>query len=154
MELRLNLVEALILAVDQFTSKSVQKVRSGQEISQNSIASQANKAMESLVGNAVISWDNSRPFTVVFTQDNSPIFIYKRLKDVPSSLKKSIQGQFAKLKLANKKNENGFVEYDECSPLMLCKKLASLTNTYYSKNVCLGSTIRKLKSANFVETRY
>jgi hypothetical protein len=35
---------------------------------------------------AIIRWDKSQPFTIIFTATDDPLFIYKTLKDVPSSL--------------------------------------------------------------------
>jgi hypothetical protein len=77
--LRLDILNSLLDSSDQFTSLSVEIVR------QNQRSIQTN---ETSIGfsDAIIRWDNSQPFTLIFTSTNEPLFIYKSPADVPSSL--------------------------------------------------------------------
>ncbi|CAF4236701.1 unnamed protein product, partial [Rotaria sordida] len=40
---------------------------------------------------AIVRWDKTQPFTVVFSATDNPIFVYKNPIDVPSSLVEAFQ---------------------------------------------------------------
>jgi hypothetical protein len=77
--LRLDILNSLLDSSDQFTSLSVENVR------QNQRSIHTN---ETSIGfsDAIIQWDKSQPFTLIFTSTYEPLFIYKSLTNVPSSL--------------------------------------------------------------------
>ena len=77
--LRHDVLTPLLASSDQFTSLSVEKVRQNQR----SIYSSETSVPFS---EAIIRWDKSQPFTLIFTFDNEPLFIYKTRENVPESL--------------------------------------------------------------------
>ena len=77
--LRHDILTALLASSDQFTSLSVEQVRE----SQRSIyTSQTSKPFSE----AIIQWNESQPFTIIFTFDNEPLFIYKTRNKIPDSV--------------------------------------------------------------------
>ena len=78
--LRFDILKNLLDSSDQFTSLSVEQVRENQRLIYESETSVP-------FSEAIIRWDKSRPFTLIFTFDNEPLFIYKQVDNVPNSLK-------------------------------------------------------------------
>jgi hypothetical protein len=77
--LRLDILNKLLNSSDQFTSLSVEIVR------QNQRSIYTNETFLPL-SDAIIQWDKSQPFTLIFTSTHAPLFIFKSRTDVPSSL--------------------------------------------------------------------
>jgi hypothetical protein len=82
--LRLDILNSLLDSSNQFTSLSVENVR------QNQRSIYTN---ETSIGfsDAIIRWDKSQPFTLIFTSTDEPLFIYKSPTDVPSSLTNALR---------------------------------------------------------------
>ena len=77
--LRHDILTALLASSDQFTSLSVEQVRENQR---SIYSNQTSKPFSE----AIIRWDTSQPFTVIFTYDNEPLFIYKTRYKIPDSV--------------------------------------------------------------------
>ena len=138
--MRLGLLDGLIIAADQFTSKSVEGVRNCQKESIMKQKEGAKKDVNEILNDAIVSWEKTRPFTVTFTSDNAPIFVYKSVNDIPEAVKQSYQHQVeALLALGRDKMDmkNILKEYSQYTQEDLFIELASLTNKLYNRNVCL-----------------
>ena len=136
--MRLNLIDGLVLAADQFTSKSVENVRQQQKMSMNIAKDRmAVEDVNNALGGAVVSWENSRPFTVVFSVDQSPIFVYKQLDSVPKAVVDAMQNQIQAAQGLGRQLENPLKDYKECSQVDLYERLVSLTNKLHNRNICL-----------------
>ena len=98
--LRLDILKSLLNSSDQFTSLSVEKVRQNQRSIYTS---------ETLTpfSEAIIRWDQSQPFTIIFTSTDEPLFIYKVLKDIPDSLNEAFL-YYYKLMNKNSARRNKF----------------------------------------------
>ncbi|CAF1549778.1 unnamed protein product, partial [Adineta ricciae] len=78
-QLRLDILQSFLKSSNQFTSMCVERVRKNQRsVSTNDAAVSFSEA--------IVSWDDTEPFTVVFSATNDPLFIYKQPTDVPQSL--------------------------------------------------------------------
>jgi len=85
--LRLDVLRAVIASSDQFTSLSVETVR------RNQSAVLKNESV-SPFSDAIICWEKTRPFTVIFTVTDNPLFIYKTAENIPKSLKDALISYF------------------------------------------------------------
>ncbi len=95
--LRLDLLKILLECSDQFTSLSVEKVRQNQRsIHSNEPAMPFSEA--------IIQWKNTRPFTLILTDTDVPLFVYKTPKNIPSALKDAYRLHYQIInKMVNKK---------------------------------------------------
>jgi hypothetical protein len=77
--LRIDLLKSLLKSSDQFTTLSVETVRKNQRSDDDS---------NTLIpfSEAIIRWDKSEPFTFILTATYDPLFVYKAVTDIPSSL--------------------------------------------------------------------
>jgi hypothetical protein len=85
--LRFDLLQSLMNSSDQFTSISVEKVRQNQRV----INEDEN---EIPLNEAIIRWDQLQPFTLIFTDTNEPIVVYKTRSDLPESLKDAFRSYY------------------------------------------------------------
>ena len=77
--LRMDILTSLLNSSDQYTSLSVEAVRENQRaISRSEIILRYSEA--------IIRWDKTQPFTIIFTATDDPLFVYKTQKDIPPSL--------------------------------------------------------------------
>jgi hypothetical protein len=77
--LRLDILKSLLNSSDQFTSLSVEAVSKNQRLIHD------NEILVSF-SEAIIRWDKSQPFTIIFTSTYDPLFVYKTPNDVPPSV--------------------------------------------------------------------
>ena len=77
--LRHDILKALLASSNQFTSLSVEQVRENQRLINTNQPSKP-------FSKAIIQWNDSQPFTVIFTFDNEPLFVYKMKDSVPKSV--------------------------------------------------------------------
>jgi hypothetical protein len=77
--LRKDILNSLLNSSAQFTSLSVETVFRNQRSIHN------NETVPAF-SDAIIRWDKSQPFTVIFTDSNDPLFVYKKREDIPQSL--------------------------------------------------------------------
>jgi len=136
MKMRLNLIEGLVLAADQFTSKSVETVRNNQKESMKLAKTKVLEDANEVLGKAIVSWENTRPFTVVFSYDQSPIFVYKHLNDIPKEVLEGIAYQEKALKSMGIPGES-LKDYQKFTQIDFFTTLSSLTNRLRVRNICL-----------------
>ena len=77
--LRQDILDSLLKSCAQFTSLNVEKVFQSQRTINN------DKDVP-LLNDAIVRWDKSQPFTVIFTDSYDPLFVYKKREDIPASL--------------------------------------------------------------------
>jgi hypothetical protein len=107
--LRSDLLQSLMNSSDQFTSLSVEKVRQNQRV----INEDKN---EIPLNEAIIRWDQLKPFTLIFTSSYDPLFVYNTENDIPPSLKKAFLSHYTGInikKVTTMKNvpPQGFFSY-------------------------------------------
>ena len=137
--MRLGLVEGLIIAADQFTSKSVEGVRNCQNQSMTKQKEEAKQDANVLLNEAIVSWEQTRPFTVTFTADNFPIFVYKSVNDIPEAVKQSYEHQIQALIASGQDKDdvkNVLRDYSRYTQEQLFIELASLTTKLNNRNIC------------------
>ncbi|CAF2771021.1 unnamed protein product [Rotaria sp. Silwood2] len=135
-ELRLDILQSLLDSSDQFTSLSVENVRKNQRsVIPNDAAL--------TYSDAIVRWDKTQPFTMIFTATDDPLFVYKKASNVPESLVQSYclyQGM-KKRKLKQKHEllkvqKLQFPDYDTLTHAQFFVKLTSLSNKYINKSIC------------------
>lgn len=140
-QLRVDILQALLRSSDQFTSVSVEKVRKRQRDSL--LNDQQNQTLE--ISDAIVRWETTQPFTLVFTATHDPLFVYKTINDMPESLRNQfndLQQVVSQRRTPNKsttvdyEHNNIFSDYNKLSHVELFQKLASLSYKYYNKAVC------------------
>ncbi len=122
-QLRVNILQTLLGSSNQFTSISVETVRNSQR--------SVNESNFSL-NEAVVSWDTTKPFTVVFTDTNDPLFVYRKVKDVP----RSVIAEFDNYKRITRNTESLLPDYNTLTHVQLFLKLVTLSKKYFNKSIC------------------
>ncbi|CAF3044828.1 unnamed protein product [Rotaria sp. Silwood2] len=139
-QLRLDILQAFLRSSEQFTSLSVENVRKQQRAS-STIQGDVNIPSVALT-DTVIRWENTQPFTVVFTSTHDPLFVYKTVKDVPRSLIEAFKAFYQAFGSNGRQNNGDFVETDmfpdhsQLSHVQFFLKLASLSYKYFNKAIC------------------
>lgn len=123
--LRLNILQTLLQSSDQFTSKSVEAVRNSQR--------SVNESNFSL-SEAVVRWDTTKPFTVVFTDTDDPLFVYRNVQDVPHSLVAEFESYRRLTRSTDQRSP--LPDYGSLTHVELFLKLVTLSKKYFSKNIC------------------
>jgi hypothetical protein len=141
-QLRMDILQYLLKSSEQFTSFSVESVRKKQRSTSDAILQ---------LDESIIRWDKLQPFTVIFNDSNDPLFVYKTINDVPSSLinaiiipaRKSFFGRFPFLnrqkgeeRKQKEQQKLQFPDYNTLQHSDFFIKLASLTTKYFIKSVC------------------
>ena len=143
-QVRLDILQALLRSSDQFTSVSVEKVRKQQR---SSLIDNAETHMPELT-NSIVRWENTQPFTLVFTASHDPLFVYKTVEDIPESLKSYFSDfhQAISQQTTQKTNrtippsklvsDNMFPDYNKLLHVQFFEKIALLSHKYFNKTVC------------------
>ena len=122
-QLRMNILQTLLQSSSQFTSVSVETVRNSQRYVNES---------NYLLCDAVVRWDTTKPFTVVFTDTDDPLFVYKTLKDIP----RSVINEFDIYQriMRNTGQDSLLSDYETMTHVQLFLKLITLSKKYFRKN--------------------
>ena len=140
-QLRLDILQAFLRSSEQFTSLSVENVRTQQRAS-STIQGDINVPPIMALINTVVRWETTQPFTVVFTSTYDPLFVYKTVKDVPKSLIDAFKAFYQASGPNTRQNNGNFVEIDmfpdhsQLSHVQFFLKLASLSYKYFNKAIC------------------
>ncbi|CAF4379298.1 unnamed protein product, partial [Rotaria sp. Silwood2] len=126
-QLRINILQTLLQSSDQFTSLSVKSVRKNQRSTDEDPAT---------FSDAIVRWDKSQPFTVVFSDSHDPLFVYKTVDSVSQSLKNEFNTFNEVLKRNGLPQQNLLPDYSKLTHAEFFVKLASLSKKYYSKSIC------------------
>ncbi|CAF0809248.1 unnamed protein product [Rotaria sordida] len=130
-QLRLDILQTLLQSSNQFTSLCVENVR----INQRSV--NTNEVIIPF-SEAIVRWDKTQPFTVVFSATDNPIFVYKNPIDVPSSLVEAFQLYHEIITGENNQQLNNFFpDYSKFTHKDFFLKLASLSKKYFIKSICM-----------------
>ena len=138
--LRLDILQALLRSSDLFTSLSVEKVRTQQRAT--AIVEENMQIQPITLNDTVVRWETTQPFTVVFDDDTFPIFVYKTIKDVPSTLIELFRTfrQASAAVLGANVNElsdqNMFPDHNRLTHVQFFLKLASLSKKFLNKAIC------------------
>ncbi|CAF5081435.1 unnamed protein product, partial [Rotaria magnacalcarata] len=138
-QLRIDILQALINSSKQFTSFSVDSIRKSQRSTGDGIIQ---------LDKAIIRWDTLQPFTVVFTEWNDPLFVYKKTNDVPRSLIDTVVTPvqtnifyrlifFNSIKREQEQREQAqFPDHQQLKHADFFMRLGALSKEYYNKAVC------------------
>ena len=129
--LRKDLLSELLKSVHQFTSLSVDNVRKNQRAVHIQDATH-------VFSEAIVRWDKSQPFTLVFSASANPIFVYKQPSDVPQTLVLTFRDHLERS--TGKKDQpltEFFPDYGQFTHQDFFKRLASLSNKFLNKSICL-----------------
>ncbi|CAF3395094.1 unnamed protein product [Rotaria sp. Silwood1] len=131
-QLRLDILQTLLQSSNQFTSLCVENVRKNQR------SVNTNEAIIPF-SEAIVRWDKTQPFTVVFSAADNPIFVYKNPTDVPSSLVEAFQ-LYHEITTGEKDQQlnNFFPDYSKFTHKDFFLKLASLSKKYFIKSICIN----------------
>ncbi|CAF3271167.1 unnamed protein product [Rotaria sp. Silwood2] len=131
-QLRIHILQTLLDSSNQFTSLSVENVRSKQRLVDTTDTS---------LSEAIVRWDKTEPFTVVFSDTYDPLFVYKTVNDIPSSLRTEFQ-RCTEIERRGRRRQY-FAQQQELLPDYsklqheeLFLKLASLSKKYYRRPIC------------------
>jgi hypothetical protein len=122
-QLRIDILQTLLKSCDQFTSVSVEAVRNSQRSVNESNVS---------FSDAVVRWDTTKPFTVVFTDTDVPLFVYKKVNDIPHSL----VAEFQSYKQITRSTDSLLSNFDALTHVQFFLKLVKLSKKYDSKSIC------------------
>ena len=129
--LRTDLLKTLLNSSNQFTSMCVENVRK----SQRSVHDNTDTTPFS---EAIVRWDKTQPFTMVFSDGDSPIFVYKKPTDVPASLIEVFRENHEIITKKKCPNIEEFLPYyGNFSHREFFFKLALLSKKYLNKAICL-----------------
>jgi len=78
---RIDVLEPLLKSCKQFMSFNIGKIRQ-------------NRSSDTEYHQAIIRWEESQPFTLIFTDNDYPVFIYKTPGDVPQSVTEALRHYF------------------------------------------------------------
>ncbi|CAF3869945.1 unnamed protein product [Rotaria sp. Silwood1] len=122
-QLRIDILQTLLKSSDQFTSVSVEAVRNSQRsVNESNIS----------LSEAVVRWDTIKPFTVVFTDTDVPLFVYKKVQDVPRSL----VAEFESYKRITGSTDLLLPNFDALTHVQFFLKLVKLSKKYDNKPIC------------------
>ena len=131
-QVRMDVIQALLRSSNQFTSLSVENVRK----QQRSVATD----QPIHFSNAIIRWDKIQPFTLILTDTDDPLFVYKQTSNIPPALIEYFQiylrATRQKQQQQDLKEENIFPNYDNLNHIEFFIKLASLSRKYFNKSIC------------------
>ncbi|CAF3939692.1 unnamed protein product [Rotaria magnacalcarata] len=126
-QLRINILQTLLQSSDQFTSLSVESVRKNQRSTNEDPVA---------FSDAIVRWDKSEPFTVVFSDSHDPLFVYKTVDSVSQSLINEFNIFNQVLAEDRLPQQNLLPDYNKLTHAEFFLKLASLSKKYYSKSIC------------------
>ncbi|CAM4892609.1 unnamed protein product [Rotaria socialis] len=152
-QLRIHILQTLLDSSSQFTSLSVRNVRNKQR---------SLDITDTSLSDAIVRWDKTDPFTVVFSDTYDPLFIYKAINDIPESLRiefqrcnrierRATQGTHTRQDLFrlrrsrlsgldrqqhNTQTQELLPDYSKLKHEELFLKLASLSKKYYRRPIC------------------
>jgi ribosomal protein L40E len=142
-QLRLDILQALLRSSDQFTSVSVETVRKQQRTS----LIDDPETHQPILTDSIVRWENTQPFTLVFTATHDPLFVYKTVLDVPQSLRNCFNDfqqaisqrskRTVKNAAPNHTDDNVLLDYNKLTHVEFFQKLASLSHKYFNKAVCI-----------------
>jgi hypothetical protein len=128
-KVRMDLILTLLQSSNLFTSVSVERVRNQQR---TGLAEQSTALSE-----AIVRWDALKPFTMIFTSTDEPIFVYKKPSDVPQALREYFQLYFQAMRDTKGTNQiNMFPDYTSLTHNEFFIKLASLSRKFFNKSIC------------------
>ena len=143
-----SIIQALIDSAELFTSKSIENVRKQQQFYMKEEGLRGKEVNENIaiynsyenLNKATLSWENFRPFFIIFTNDHSPLFIYKNKKDIPKKFLEVIETQINVSKELKFGKAEDLMDYNNMDQkkmqFHLYKKLCELTNKIYLRNFC------------------
>lgn len=107
--LRSDILKSLLNSSNQFTSLSVETVRNNQR----SITGNENVLP---LNETVIRWDESQPFTLLFTTTYEPLFVYRVRGDIPPSLENALYLNYKHISsntthVATNRSKQGFISW-------------------------------------------
>ena len=128
-KVRMDLIQTLLQSSNLFTSVSVERVRNQQR---TGLAEQPIGFSE-----AVVRWDTLRPFTMIFTSTDEPIFVYKKPSDVPQALREYFL-LYSRAARGTKQTTqiDMFPDYTNLTHNQFFIKLASLSLKFFNKSIC------------------
>ncbi|CAF1519831.1 unnamed protein product [Adineta ricciae] len=138
-ELRMDILQYLIKSSKQFTSYSVESVRKKQRSLGDSNIN---------LDETIIRWDKLQPFTVIFTEWNDPLFVYKNTTVVPRSLINAkvepVQANifyrilfYSSVKREQQQREQAqFPDHNQLKHTDFFIRLAALSKKYYGQPIC------------------
>ena len=129
-QIRLDILQSLLSSLNQFTSLCIEDLRKNQRsVSVNKVIIPFSQS--------IIRWDKTQPFTVVFSDTDNPIFVYKTPTDVPSSLVQAFQLHYEIITQQKQEQSNLFFpDYNKFIHADYFLKLASLSKKYFNKAIC------------------
>jgi ribosomal protein L40E len=100
-----------------------------------------------ILTDSIVRWENTQPFTLVFTATHDPLFVYKTVLDVPQSLRNCFNDfqqaisqrskRTVKNAAPNHTDDNVLLDYNKLTHVEFFQKLASLSHKYFNKAVCI-----------------
>ncbi|CAF3823072.1 unnamed protein product [Rotaria sp. Silwood1] len=135
--LRIHILRILLNSSNQFTSLSVENVRNKQRSVDTSDIS---------LSDAIVRWDKTEPFTVIFSDSYDPLFVYKTVDDIPDSLRIKF-GRFHEIERRSRRQRmiprqlttqepELLPDYKDLKHEELFLKLAYLSKKYYHRPIC------------------
>jgi hypothetical protein len=107
-----------------------------EDVRKNQRSVHTNEVINSF-SDAIVRWDKTQPFTLVFSATDDPIFVYKQPKDAPPSLIQALQLHYEAV--TGKKNhqlDEILPDHSRFSHTQFFLKLASLSKKYFNKAIC------------------
>jgi len=137
---RMDLLKAFLESIREFTSVSVENVREQQRLTRT----RTNTPLLQKFSDAIISWNQIRPFMLIFTPTFDPIFVYKTEQNIPQSVKTYINDYDKKAhskrsfwnRSSSKVTKSIFPDYRKLEHEQLFHKLIELSSKYTLKAVC------------------
>jgi hypothetical protein len=85
--LRRDILLCLLESSNQFTSLSVQAVRQSQNAMDDT-------SVDVSYSEGILRWDRTQHFTMIFAEDDQPIFVHRRVSDIPDTLRHAFDSYF------------------------------------------------------------
>ena len=129
--LRYDILQSLLESSKEFTSLCVDNIRRNQR------SVNTNDAIFA-VSESIVRWDRTRPFTIVFSATDSPIFVYKKPDNIPPSLVDAYRFHHQALSGRTDLDLNEiFPDYSKFTHAQFFQRLASLSKKYFNKAICI-----------------
>ena len=129
-QLRMDLVRTLLQSSNQFTSRSVEAVRQHQR------SAGLNQSVN--FSDHITQWEQTEPFTMIFTDTADPLFVYKKSSDIPPTLVAHFTRYYRAIGRLDRLTVNEmFPEYNTLTHAEFFIKLASLSKKYFNKSICI-----------------
>ena len=139
-KIRMDVLLSCLKSANMFTSASVEAVRRQQQrVHENSKESDVNQEFS----NAIIRWDNTQPFTLIFSSTNDPIFVYKTDRDIPRSVKgyydlyhRRVESKYGPKQTNRASATTMFPDYQRFSHEQLFQQLTKLSAKFFYDAIC------------------